>query len=131
MPRRFVHRKKSLARSFPGWNYTLITEADERRPPYGLLKSRLEIDGKASVNFLTFFFINLGPGFYKPGATIQLRLEDRASAGASDGLTARGHAVERIATYLLGSIQGILMNLETATMTAGADPRRAAQAVGY
>ncbi len=30
-----------------------------------------------------------------------------------------------------GSMQGILMNLETGTMTAGADPRRTGYAVGW
>jgi gamma-glutamyltranspeptidase/glutathione hydrolase len=77
------------------------------------------------------FSIFADPSFYKPGAELLIRLEDRMSLEALEGLRDRGHKVEATSGYALGSIQGILMNMETGTMTAGADPRRAAYAVGW
>ncbi len=42
-----------------------------------------------------------------------------------------GHRVELAPSYSLGSIQGILKSLSLGTTAAGADPRRAAYAVGW
>ena len=71
------------------------------------------------------------PNFYTPGADILVRLENRMAPGVLDALLAKGHRAELTGGYALGSNNGILMNLETGAMAAGADPRRAAYAVGY
>lgn len=71
------------------------------------------------------------PNFYREGAEISMRIEDRISIPHYEGLQERGHAVELAPSYSLGSIQAILRNEELDTVTAGADPRRAAYAVGW
>ena len=71
------------------------------------------------------------PNFYTPGADILIRLEDRMPPGTLEALLNRGHRAEWTGGYALGSNNGILRNLATGTMTAGADPRRAAYAIGY
>ena len=71
------------------------------------------------------------PNFYTPGADILIRLEDRMPPGTLEALLDRGHRAEWTGGYALGSNNGILRNLATGTMTAGADPRRAAYAIGY
>ncbi len=71
------------------------------------------------------------PNFYKEGADITMRIEDRISVPLYEGLQARGHEVDLAPSYSLGSIQAILRNEEFNTITAGADPRRAAYAVGW
>ncbi len=71
------------------------------------------------------------PSFYKPGSPITVRVENRISEGVTNKLKNMGHKVERIDGYALGSMQGILHDLEKGTMAAGADPRRVAYAVGW
>ncbi len=71
------------------------------------------------------------PNFYTPGADILVRVENRVAAGTVEALRALGHRAEPTAGYSLGSNNGILVNLLTGTMVAGADPRRAAYAIGY
>ena len=71
------------------------------------------------------------PNFYKPGAAISVRAEDRIPEQALAGLGEMGHNVETISGYSLGSMQGILANQKTGTMAAGADPRRVAYAIGW
>ena len=71
------------------------------------------------------------PNFYRPGSDILIRVEDRIAPGVVDALRKMGHHTELTEGYALGSIQGILRNLRTGTTTAGADPRRAAYAVGW
>ena len=71
------------------------------------------------------------PSFYRPGADILIRVENRVAPGVVDSLRAKAHRAEPTGGYTLGSIQGVLMNLVTETMAAGADPRRAAYAVGW
>ncbi|MEO1082208.1 MAG: gamma-glutamyltransferase family protein [Pseudomonadota bacterium] len=71
------------------------------------------------------------PNFYKEGANITVRFEDRLSQKQYDDLKAMGHDLLLAPSFSLGSIQAILKNEELGTVTAGADPRRAAQAVGW
>ena len=71
------------------------------------------------------------PNFYTPGADILVRVENRVTPGAVEALLGMGHRAELTGGYALGSNNGILMDLAAETMTAGADPRRAAYAIGY
>ena len=71
------------------------------------------------------------PNFYKPGAAIKVRIENRISEDVANALKSMGHDAELIGGYSLGSMQGILVNQQTGTMAAGADPRRVAYAVGW
>ena len=71
------------------------------------------------------------PNFYKEGAEITVRIEDRISRELFDQLTAMEHNLRLAPSFSLGSIQAILKNEQLGTVTAGADPRRAAYAVGW
>ena len=71
------------------------------------------------------------PSFYRAGAAITLRMENRFDEATARSLEALGHEVELIDAWALGSMQGILRDLATRTWLAGADPRRVAYAVGY
>ncbi len=71
------------------------------------------------------------PNFYTPGADVLVRIESRAPGGSVDALTALGHRAEFTTGYALGSNNGILRSLTAGTLAAGADPRRAAYAIGW
>ena len=72
------------------------------------------------------------PNFYKPGSRVSMRLEDSLSIETIDRLKAMGHGIELIPAFTGGSsMQGILINAEYGTMTAGADPRRTGYAIGW
>lgn len=71
------------------------------------------------------------PNFYKKDSAITIRFEDRLTQQQFDGLTELGHKVLLAPSFSLGSIQAILKNTELGTIAAGADPRRAAYAVGW
>lgn len=71
------------------------------------------------------------PSFYRAGAAVTLRMENRGHEATARDLEALGHEVELIDGWALGSMQGILRDLATGTWLAGADPRRVAYAVGY
>jgi gamma-glutamyltranspeptidase/glutathione hydrolase len=71
------------------------------------------------------------PNFYKEGAEITVRIEDRVSLEQFDQLSAMNHRLRLAPSFSLGSIQAILKSEELGTVTAGADPRRAAYAVGW
>jgi len=71
------------------------------------------------------------PNFYKPGADITVRVEDRIPKGIIRRLKRMGHRTEARSGWSMGNMQGILMNPETGTMTAGADPRRMMYAIGW
>ena len=77
------------------------------------------------------FVLSGDPNFYKPGAAVTFNLENRINADVVRALKQKGHNVELAAPYSFGSNNGILRNLSTGTMMAGADPRRIAYAVGY
>ena len=71
------------------------------------------------------------PNFYKTGAQITLRIEERYPLSVFNGLNTRGHTLKQAPSWSLGSIQAILRHPVQGTITAGADPRRAAYAVGW
>jgi gamma-glutamyltranspeptidase/glutathione hydrolase len=71
------------------------------------------------------------PNFYKAGADIAMKIEDRIPIALFDGLKERGHKISLSPSFSLGSIQAILRNQKYDTVTAGADPRRAAYAIGW
>ena len=77
------------------------------------------------------FSLFAAPNFYKAGSEITVRIEDRISVGHFEGLQELGHNIELAPSYSLGSIQAILKNTSLGTFMAGADPRRAAYAVGW
>mgnify|MGYP003700421333 CR=1 FL=1 len=77
------------------------------------------------------FSLFADPNFYRQGAAINMRIEDRISVEHYEGLLTRGHEVNLAPSYSLGSIQAIMQNPDFGTVTAGADPRRAAYAVGW
>ena len=77
------------------------------------------------------FSIAADPNFYRAGSELTLRMEGRIAPETLHRLEAMGHTIEVAGEWSQGSMQGILMNLETGTMTAGADPRRTQYAVGW
>ena len=77
------------------------------------------------------FSLFAAPNFYRAGSEITLRIEDRISVEHLEGLQELGHEVQLAPSYSLGSIQAILKNMSFGTFAAGADPRRAAYAVGW
>lgn len=77
------------------------------------------------------FSLFASPNFYRENAEITMRIEDRIPVSQFEGLEALGHEVQLAPSYSLGSIQAILKNESLGTITAGADPRRAAYAIGW
>lgn len=77
--------------------------------------------------------IDAEPNFYRPGAATTIAMESRIPQAAADELAAMGHAVQRLEAFTpgVGGMQGILVDGEHGTMSAGADPRRAGYAVGW
>ena len=71
------------------------------------------------------------PNFYVPGADVTVRVEGRMAPLVIGRLQEMGHDVQVAREYSIGSMQGILRNLETDTMMAGADPRRMMYAIGW
>jgi gamma-glutamyltranspeptidase/glutathione hydrolase len=79
------------------------------------------------------FRVDPDPNFYKPGAAMSIAVERRVPAATIKALEAMGHVVELLPDFTagVGGMQGILVDLKTRTMTAGADPRRAGYAIGF
>jgi gamma-glutamyltranspeptidase/glutathione hydrolase len=78
------------------------------------------------------FALNARLNFYKPGAAIQVSVENRLPAATLDALKALGHAVQVTPGFgSIGHVQAIRIDLKTGAMTAGADPRRTGYAMGY
>lgn len=79
------------------------------------------------------FRVDADPNFYKPGAETTVAVERRLPPATIAALQAMGHTVRLLPEYTpgVGGMQGILVNLRTKTMTAGADPRRAGYAIGW
>lgn len=75
--------------------------------------------------------LSADPNFYRAGSSITIGVENRLPAEVIRGLELRGHRIRLAPGYSYGSIQAILVDLETGTMYAGADPRRVAYAIGY
>jgi len=71
------------------------------------------------------------PNFYKPGAEMTMRVEGRVPSRILGRLEEMGHRPRATAEFDIGNMQGILMNPNTGTMTAGADPRRMMYAIGW
>lgn len=77
--------------------------------------------------------IDAEPNFYRAGAVTTIAMESRISPSVSDALSKMGHPVKRLDAYTpsVGGMQGILVDGEHHTMSAGADPRRAGYAIGW
>ncbi|HWB47508.1 MAG TPA: gamma-glutamyltransferase family protein [Stellaceae bacterium] len=73
---------------------------------------------------------SFAPYDYYPG---RLNLEGRFAADVASDLAARGHKVERWREFewLAGAVCAILVDKGRGTLEAGADPRRAAYALGW
>jgi len=57
-------------------------------------------------------------------------LEDRFAPPDVSALKAKGHSVETVGAFAIGSIQGVMVDPSGARM-GGSDPRRMGYAVGY
>jgi len=78
------------------------------------------------------FALDATPNFYKPGADIQVSIENRTPADVIAKLRTLGHQVTVLAGWgSLGHMQAIRVDLKTGAMTAGGDPRRTGYAMGY
>jgi gamma-glutamyltranspeptidase/glutathione hydrolase len=78
------------------------------------------------------FSLGADPNFYKPGAAIEVTVENRLPAATIDALKALGHRVRVAAGFgSIGHVQAIRIDPKTGAMTAGADPRRTGYAMGY
>lgn len=78
------------------------------------------------------FAADADPNFYKPGSPVTVSIEGRFPEATLSGLRAMGHKIAVQGGFgSIGSMQGILVDLRTGTMTAGADPRRQAYAIGW
>jgi gamma-glutamyltranspeptidase/glutathione hydrolase len=78
------------------------------------------------------FALEAAPNFYKPGARIVMQLEGGVAPDVAPRLREMGHEVVLRARFAgIGNMQGILVDLATGTMTAGADPRRSGYAIGW
>jgi gamma-glutamyltranspeptidase / glutathione hydrolase len=78
------------------------------------------------------FVLNAKPNFYKPGAEIEVEVENRMPGDTIAALKAMGHNVRVLAGWgSLGHMQAIRIDPKTGTMMAGGDPRRTAYAMGY
>ena len=75
--------------------------------------------------------LEAGPNFYRAGSEITVRLEGRIAQQVAVDLEAMGHSVVVSGEWTFGNMQGVLANLDTGTLTAGADPRRMSYAIGW
>jgi len=78
------------------------------------------------------FVLDAKPNFYKPGAAIEVQIENRVPADTIAALKAMGHTVRVLPGWgSLGHMQAIRVDPRTGAMMAGGDPRRTAYAMGY
>lgn len=78
--------------------------------------------------------VNPKPDFYIPGADMTIGIEARVPEEVIKKLEEKGHVIsgyEDEFTLSVGGAQGILINPEYGTWTAGADPRREGYAIGW
>src|SRR5262245_65066155 len=63
----------------------------------------------------------------------RMQIEDRIPAAVCDELTRRGHVLEPIGSYsmLVGGGHSVMIDAEAGARLAGADPRRAGDALGF
>ncbi len=71
------------------------------------------------------------PNFYRPGARLTMKAERRIPKQILSRLRKLGHHPQLAPAFSLGNMQGILVDRETGTMSAGADPRRMMYAIGW
>src|SRR6185312_11728541 len=90
------------------------------------VQSAIENPRFASYSYPSSF----APYDYYPG---RLSIEGRIPEQVTDDLARRGHKVERWPDWiwLAGAVCGILVDKQRGTLEAGADPRRAAYALGW
>lgn len=79
------------------------------------------------------FAVDAKPNFYKPGAAISITIENRVPPATMDALKKMGYVLNPggAFTAAVGGMQAVVVDQETGTMTAGADPRRTGYAVGW
>ena len=79
------------------------------------------------------FAIDASPNFYKPGADISVTIENRVPAATMQALKEMGYNLKPAGAFTaaVGGMQAVVINPDTGTMTAGADPRRTGYAVGW
>src|SRR5262249_18478199 len=78
------------------------------------------------------FVLNAQPNFYKPGAAVEVQVENRITAETIEALKAIGHKVRGLPGWgSRGPMPAIRIDPITGTMMAGADPRRTGYAMGY
>jgi len=90
------------------------------------VQSAIEAPRFASYSYPSSF----APYDYYPG---RLNLEGRFSDGVAADLAGRGHKIEHWPDFawLAGAVCAILVDPKRGTLEAGADPRRAAYALGW
>jgi len=84
-----------------------------------------------SPRFASYSFpSSFSPYDYYPG---RLSIEGRIPQAVTEDLARRGHQIERWPDWiwLAGAVCGILVDKQRGTLEAGADPRRAAYALGW
>ncbi|MCU1324277.1 MAG: gamma-glutamyltranspeptidase [Acidobacteriaceae bacterium] len=79
------------------------------------------------------FAVDAKPNFYKSGAEISITIENRVPPATMEALKKMGYTLKNggAFTAAVGGMQAVVVDLETGTMTAGADPRRTGYAVGW
>jgi gamma-glutamyltranspeptidase/glutathione hydrolase len=79
------------------------------------------------------FRLNGRPSFYRPGAAIQMQIEEPVGEATIRELRQKGWEVDVTPAFsmALGSMLGIVRDPETGAIYAGADPRRVGYAVGW
>jgi gamma-glutamyltranspeptidase/glutathione hydrolase len=79
------------------------------------------------------FVLDAKPNFYKPGSEVTVSMENRVPEAAMKTLRDWGHKLVPSTDFTAGTggMQAIVVDLETGTMVAGADPRRTGYAVGW
>jgi gamma-glutamyltranspeptidase/glutathione hydrolase len=79
------------------------------------------------------FAVDAKPNFYKPGADISITIENRIPPASMQALKQMGYDLRPAGAFTaaVGGMQAVVIDSDTGTMTAGADPRRTGYAVGW
>jgi gamma-glutamyltranspeptidase/glutathione hydrolase len=79
------------------------------------------------------FAVDAKPNFYKPGADISITIENRIPPASMQALKQMGYDLRPAGAFTaaVGGMQAVVIDPDTGTMTAGADPRRTGYAVGW